>query len=275
MPDILAYWHAVEMFDPHDIPRETRRGKREPGDECVEVIRVVPGEPVPLMPWQPGHWRYGEQPKQKRNGSAWRHTVYGGVFSFGAVRKAFSLTFGYVEGEDFGGKRKNEDSALFAFTVDENGILIDDTGAFSSCAWATGRLERLRRSELGALDGFNPVAKASIRVTLASLQTAGRSAALTGGRPRSGPVSVLDARRHGEADSLPCTSAGSHVVPAMNSAIPASSWRTATAIQPGPSSAAPHPQDPHPRFPTAVPGPTCGRRPAARMAAGQRPATIP
>lgn len=164
MADILAYWHAVEMFDPHDIPRETRRGKREPGDECVEAVRVVPGEPVPLLPWQPGHWRYGEQPKQKRNGSAWRHTVYGGVFSFGSVRKAFSLTFGYVEGEDFGGKRKNEDSALFAFTVDENGILIDDTGAFSSCAWATGRLERLRRGELGALDGFDPVAKACEQV---------------------------------------------------------------------------------------------------------------
>jgi len=53
--DILAYWHAVEMFDPQGIPapptaREQRN--RRPGSDCVERIRLAPGAAVPPLPWQ-------------------------------------------------------------------------------------------------------------------------------------------------------------------------------------------------------------------------------
>jgi hypothetical protein len=82
--DILAYWHAVEMFDPQRIPapptaREQRN--RRPGSDCVERILLVPGAAVPPLPWQSEHPRAREVLPAGRFGSEWRHTVYGGVFS--------------------------------------------------------------------------------------------------------------------------------------------------------------------------------------------------
>ncbi len=47
--------------------------------------------------------------------------------------------------------------ALFAFTLDEDGALIEDTAAFSSCAWATGRLHRPGPGAPGWLEGFGEI----------------------------------------------------------------------------------------------------------------------
>jgi hypothetical protein len=141
MSDILAYWHAVELFDPQGIPRPRQMGTfiRKPGTRCEETISIASGEPLPPLPWQPGHSRYGEPPETSWYGSTWRHAVYGGVFSVCAVRAAFARALGYAEGEDYAGTQ-DADGALFAFSVDVGGVLIEDTSAFSSCAWATGRL---------------------------------------------------------------------------------------------------------------------------------------
>ena len=159
MADILAYWHAVELFDPHDIPRPRRRENltRRPGTRCVQTISLVAGEPLPPLPWQPGHARYGEPLENSWYGSAWRHMVYGGVFSFREVRAALAKVLGYTEDEDYAGTQDG-DGALFAFTVDADGVLIDDTAVFSSCAWATGRLYRPGPGATGWLDGFDKVA---------------------------------------------------------------------------------------------------------------------
>ena len=159
MADILGYWHAVELFDPHDIPRPRRRESltRRPGTKCVQAISLTAGEPLPPLPWQPGHARYGEPLEAGWYGSAWRHTIYGGVFSFREVRAALAKVLGYTEDEDYAGTRDG-DGALFAFTVDADGVLIEDTAVFSSSAWATGRLYRPGPGVPGWLDGFDKVA---------------------------------------------------------------------------------------------------------------------
>jgi hypothetical protein len=159
MADILAYWHAVELFDPQDIPRPRRTEslRRKPGARAEQAIGIVKGAPLPPLPWQPGHPRYGEPPEKGWYGSAWRHTVYGGIFSFRNVRAALARGLGYTEAEDYAGTRRDADGALFAVTVDEDGNLIEDTAAFSSCAWATGRLYRPGPGAPGWLDGFNQV----------------------------------------------------------------------------------------------------------------------
>ena len=155
---IVAFWRVLEMIEPRGIPRATRaREKREPGTDFVEAIELRLGQSVPPLPWQEGHRRFGERPTQGRYGSAWRHTVYGGVFKFQAVREELARELRFELGEDHAGVHE-EESALFAFVVDANGRLIDGTGAFSSCAWGAGRFGRLRKGDPGAFDGFETAA---------------------------------------------------------------------------------------------------------------------
>lgn len=157
---ILAYWHAVEMFDPREIPgpRETIRRRR--GDRCVERVRLAGGDgDVPPLPWEAAHPRFGEQPAAGRFGSEWRYTVYGGIFSYRPVRQAFARALGYTETPDYGGIRRDSESALFAVAVDQRGVLIEDTAALSSCLWATGRLHHPGPGAPGWLDGFGKAAR--------------------------------------------------------------------------------------------------------------------
>jgi AAA domain len=155
---IVPFWRVLEMIEPRDIPRATpAREKREPGTDFVEAIELRPGQAVPPLPWQEGHRRFGERPTQSRYGSVWRHTVYGGVFKFQAVRAELARELRFELGEDHAGVHE-EESALFAFVVDAHGRLIDGTGAFSSCAWGAGRFGRLRKGDPGAFDGFETAA---------------------------------------------------------------------------------------------------------------------
>jgi hypothetical protein len=90
-----------ERVDPRGIPHATRgREKREPGTDFVEAIELRLGQSVPPLPWQEGHSRFGERPTQGRYGSAWRHTVYGGVFKFQAVRAELARELRFELGED-------------------------------------------------------------------------------------------------------------------------------------------------------------------------------
>jgi len=199
MANVLRYWHAIEMFDPQGIPALLSRrelAEREPGSWCVEAVPFLAGEPVPKLPWQAGHLRYAEPPKDATYGSEWRHTVYGGVFSFGAVRKVLAERLGFTEPEDFAGTRKEDtESALFAFTVDQRGLLLDGPGAFSSCAWASGRLDGVRRGQRTALEGFEKVSgecqAAMERLLAKPVQY-----------PRSLPARVADVRQEGREAKL-------------------------------------------------------------------------
>ena len=115
---IVAFWRVLEMIEPRAIPRATQaREKREPGTDFVEAIELRLGQSVPPLPWQEGHRRFGERPTQSRYGSEWRHTVYGGVFKFQAVREELARELRFELGEDHAGVHE-EESALFAFVVD-------------------------------------------------------------------------------------------------------------------------------------------------------------
>src|ERR1700677_245344 len=150
------------MFDPRKIPVLPKPGaalRRKPGTECVERIRFAPKVPIPPLPWQGEHSRAGEQADGGTYGSEWRHTVYGGIFSYAEVRKSFGRVLGYTEPPDFGGERKDVISAVFAFVVDQDGRLIEGTESFSPCVWATGRLHKPGPDDPGWLDGFGEVTR--------------------------------------------------------------------------------------------------------------------
>jgi hypothetical protein len=171
--DILSYWHAVELFDPHGIPALPKPGaalRRKPGTECVERIRLTAEVTIPPLPWQAEHPRAGEQAAGGVHGSEWRHTVYGGIFSRADIRKSFRHALGYPAQPDFGdaeeaGHNTQEDgcersvSAVFAFVVDKDGRLIEGSEAFSPCAWATGRLHKPGPGDPDWLAGFAEVTR--------------------------------------------------------------------------------------------------------------------
>ena len=158
--DILAYWRAVEMFEPYGIPALPKSGaamSRKPGTECVERIQLTAEVLIPPLPWQAEHSRADEQPAAGTYGSEWRHTVYGGIFSYADVRASYRHVLGYPEAPDYGGGREDVVGAAFAFVVDKDGRLIEGTEAFSPCAWATGRLHKPGPGDPAWLEGFDEV----------------------------------------------------------------------------------------------------------------------
>lgn len=126
--------------------------------EWVQQLDVRPGQPWPLLPWEPGHPLQREAIDTAKE--AWRHTVYGGVFPLSQVRKALEESFGGENEEDYGGARQLGETSVFAITVDDRGVLLDGTTAFSSCAWATGRIHDPGPADPSWLDGFEDAEKA-------------------------------------------------------------------------------------------------------------------
>ena len=119
---IIEFWRAVEVFSPQPLPRQ---------DASFRVTDAGQGEP---MPWEPDSPRY-EPPTP---GKAWRHEVFAGVYDLSRVRDTLTGLYGP---DDDGGQREpaGGQSALFAVTVDGDGVPIPGTAALSSCAWAVGR----------------------------------------------------------------------------------------------------------------------------------------
>ncbi|POX53329.1 hypothetical protein C3489_15995 [Streptomyces sp. Ru71] len=150
--DVVRYWRAVELFSPPQIPSPPRRGARVSEREWIQQVDVRPGQPWPALPWEPDHPLQRERIDTRKE--VWRHTVYGGVFSVDAVRLALESHFG-ADGEDHAGTRRQRgESAVFAITVDADGRLLDKATAFSTCAWATGRVRDPGPGAPGWLDGF-------------------------------------------------------------------------------------------------------------------------
>jgi hypothetical protein len=119
---ILRYWHAVEMFSPQTVPAVNRR----------ERIRTL--EPGKLAPWEDGHFAKDERPERD---NVWQHVVYGGVYDLTVVKDRLIEVFGADPDAD--DERMSGESAIFAFTVNEEGRVLLDTPTFSTCAWALGR----------------------------------------------------------------------------------------------------------------------------------------
>jgi len=119
---VVEFWRAVEVFSPQPLPRP---------DPRLRVADAGPGEP---LPWEPGSRDYLPPPAGKQ----WRHEVFAGVYELTQVRDALTGLYGP---DTDGGQREpaNGQSALYAFTVDGDGMLVPGTAVLSSCAWAVGR----------------------------------------------------------------------------------------------------------------------------------------
>ncbi|HEY1705840.1 MAG TPA: AAA domain-containing protein [Trebonia sp.] len=199
--DVLAYWHAVEMFDPRDIPRLAEAAGRKPGERYVEQVRFASAGSAPPLPWEPGHPRSGEPPATGRFGSEWRHFVYGGLFGYRTVRDEFATVLGYEPGPDYGGIQRDSHSAMFAFAVDQRGCLIDGASAFSSCMWAVGRLHRPGPGEPGWLEGFAKSARESDRTLARMLASRSRRPGYDEGHPAQQEKPEPAGRGEGERDA--------------------------------------------------------------------------
>ncbi|MES9557925.1 MULTISPECIES: hypothetical protein [unclassified Streptomyces] len=115
--DIVRYWRAVEMFSPQKVEKVS---------PPKGVYPVESGRP---LPWEEGH------PVRRRNpgrNMVRQHTVYCGVYPVASVRDVLLDVFGSSE-EDHDG-RVDGDSALLAFEVTDEGLLVQDSITFSACA---------------------------------------------------------------------------------------------------------------------------------------------
>ncbi len=140
--DIVRFWRMIEMFSPQKVP-PLERGK--PGGKDW-VFDLRPDHPAP---WQPGHplSRHRLEPDQTRI-----FTVYGGLYDVSDVRRVLEETFGKDSKEE--DARPADTTAMFAFTVDANGRLVENSATLSACAWALHRLHKPGPRDPHWLDGF-------------------------------------------------------------------------------------------------------------------------
>jgi hypothetical protein len=154
---VTEFWRAVEIFSPQPLPRPDTR---------MRITDIGSGEP---MPWEPGSRHYAPSPPRK----TWRHEVFGGVYALSRVRDTLTGLYGP---DSDGGQREpaSGHSALFAFTVNGNGVLVPGTAVLSTCAWAVSRA--LIAPDAPSLAGFGQDAAQFAR-GLAMLAGAGEDAA--------------------------------------------------------------------------------------------------
>lgn len=95
------------------------------------------------MPWEAD---FGlDEPKE---GYAWRHQVFGGVYRLSRVRDTLVKAYGQDDGAE--SPPAKGESAMFTCTLNENGFLIEGSAVVSECAWAVGRVSQGK----SVLDGF-------------------------------------------------------------------------------------------------------------------------
>jgi hypothetical protein len=125
---VVGFWRKIEIFSPQGIPRITQRNTEDAEDFVVDVAA---GE---LAPWQEGH-PLTSRPSPARR--AWQFTVYGGLYELSAVRDQLVKMFG--DDGKYQESRSSGETALFAFTLDSDGYLVENSAVLSACAWAIGR----------------------------------------------------------------------------------------------------------------------------------------
>jgi AAA domain len=174
---IAGFWRAVEIFSPQQIPAP---------DAQSGVVDFGPHE---LMPWEAGSRRYREPPE----GKTWRHQVFGGVYELIRVRDVLARLYpDDTEGESAPAPGQ---SALFACTVDESGVLVEGSAALSSCAWAVGRA--IKNPGKLPLDGFD-----------ADASRYGESLGQLVGAPAGSSIRLLAATMRGVLPDAPATAPG-------------------------------------------------------------------
>lgn len=139
---VLSFWWMLELFNPQQVPKVTRRASR-PSDRQVIAWRA--GEPLP--------WESLASPKPLNgNRRVWRHTVYLGIYKMKDTYESLAHVFG--EDPETYDKRPDGESACAAVVVDENGQLVADSGVLSSALWAAGRAREPGLKDPRWMDGF-------------------------------------------------------------------------------------------------------------------------
>lgn len=137
---MIEFWRAVEMFSPPAIPA-VRPSQR--------VFDIEPDRP---LPWESGHPLRRQRLSEKQ---AWRHTVYLGLYPRENVFEALKGVFS--DDTDSFEERPSGSSALLAFGVSGEGIMLESSVVLSACAWATGRALDPGPGAADWLDGFADV----------------------------------------------------------------------------------------------------------------------
>jgi hypothetical protein len=162
---VVRFWRAVELFSPQDIPAV------KPAEQ---VYAVKPDRPLP--------WENPSRLPRLRPKNTWQHTVYCGVFAIERVRDVLGEVFPDAAAEDRDGRVRG-DSALMAFTVNQDGLLLKDSISFSACAWAVGRTRSPGPDDPRWLEGFTDEAEYCERQML---DLGDGKLVVRGGSPRSG-----------------------------------------------------------------------------------------
>ncbi|SEC39117.1 Part of AAA domain-containing protein [Amycolatopsis lurida] len=148
---VVRFWRAVETFSPQSAPRPTRN-RRQGADEIVLDLAADD-----IAPWDQRHWiAKAALPK----GKVWQFSVYGGIYGLPAAREALAAVFGRENNEFV--ERDDSDTAMFAFTLDAEGYLVEDSPCLSACAWAISRLQKPGPDAPGWLEGFKTEEKAFV-----------------------------------------------------------------------------------------------------------------
>ncbi|MFC9250181.1 DEAD/DEAH box helicase [Amycolatopsis thailandensis] len=142
---VVQFWRTIEMFMPQGVPKLTPAGERQRSTQVV--LDIARNEPAP---WQAPHPIARRQP---REGKTWQFTVYGGLYSVAAARAALTTAFG-EDNVPADARGNDGETALFAFTLDAEGCLVENSATLSACAWAISRLASPGPDDHTWLDGF-------------------------------------------------------------------------------------------------------------------------
>lgn len=148
--DVLAFWRAIELFSPQQVPQLDEERVYRVHSQGGEKEAQGAGK-VELLPWEAGHHLAGEW---LREGNAWQHHVYLGVYSLDDAFADLRAVLPDAGGEEEWELPRAGDSALAAFTVASDGRVILGSQTLSSCAWALGRASADGVGSRGWLAGF-------------------------------------------------------------------------------------------------------------------------
>jgi hypothetical protein len=118
--DVVAFWRAVELFEPQRVPKLDRDRVQDVGDA--------------VLPWEDQRKKRGLSPKQTL-----QHDVFVGVFSLDEAYAQLHYALGYPDEGENGDPPQAGKSALAVFTVADDGRVIRGSQVLSSCAWAIGQ----------------------------------------------------------------------------------------------------------------------------------------
>jgi hypothetical protein len=131
------------MFSPQSVPKLTFDSREDSGKMVLDLAADE------VAPWQPDH---PVRAAPLRDGMTWQFTVYGGLYEIAAARTEMVRVFGEDSKPD--DARKDGQTAMFAFTLDVEGCLVENSATLSACAWAISRLKSPGPRESTWLDGF-------------------------------------------------------------------------------------------------------------------------